>query len=146
MMEGFLELRIRPWIRQLLTRSLAIAPAVIVILVAGDSSSYKLLLWTQVTRRRKGQRERGSDIVLQVILSMQLPFAVVPLLKVAGSQLIMGKYKLPLVVRMYNEREKCCASHCMIIVNHASRVIQMSIPGWLAAALAITFNCCTFSL
>ncbi len=47
-MEGFLELRIRPWLRQLITRSLAIIPAAIAILILGDGSSYKLLIWTQV--------------------------------------------------------------------------------------------------
>jgi manganese transport protein len=61
-MEGFLDVRMRPWLRRLVTRSLAIVPAAITIYVAGDQSTFRLL------------------ILSQVILSMQLPFAVIPLI------------------------------------------------------------------
>src|SRR5262249_7350465 len=58
-MEGFLDFRMRPWLRRLITRMLAIIPAAITIYIAGEGSIYKLL------------------ILSQVILSMQLPFAII---------------------------------------------------------------------
>src|ERR1041385_8582318 len=62
-MEGFLNLRLRPWLRRLVTRALAIIPAVLTVYYFGDAGTYKLL------------------ILSQVILSMQLPFAVIPLIR-----------------------------------------------------------------
>ena len=59
-MEGFLNFRMRPWLRRLITRSLAIIPAALTIYFAGEKSTFGLLLLSQV------------------ILSMQLPFAIVP--------------------------------------------------------------------
>ncbi|KAA0215889.1 MAG: divalent metal cation transporter MntH [Leptolyngbya sp. PLA3] len=73
-MEGFLHFRIRPWLRRLITRSIALVPAMIVIGVMGNTGSYKLL------------------ILSQVILSMQLPFAVVPLIKFTSSRPKMGPF------------------------------------------------------
>ena len=67
-MEGFLHFRMRPWLRRLITRSIAIIPAVIVISLSGDQGSFKLLFFSQV------------------ILSLQLPFAVVPLVKFTSSR------------------------------------------------------------
>ena len=73
-MEGFLRFRMRPWLRRLVTRLLAIVPAVIIIWRAGDRAVYQLL------------------ILSQVILSMQLAFAVVPLVKFTGSRQKMGPF------------------------------------------------------
>ena len=67
-MEGFLHFRIRPWLRRLITRTMAIVPAVIVIMSAGEKGVYQLL------------------ILSQVILSLQLSFAVVPLVRFTGSK------------------------------------------------------------
>ena len=67
-MEGFLHFRIRPWLRRLITRSLAIIPAMFVIGLTGDKGTENLL------------------ILSQVILSLQLPFAVVPLVKFTSSR------------------------------------------------------------
>jgi manganese transport protein len=73
-MEGFLNIRLRPWVRRLLTRLIAIIPAVI---VAG----------------LYGERGVGSLLILsQVILSLQLSFAVVPLIIFTSNKLKMGKY------------------------------------------------------
>lgn len=73
-MEGFLNLRLRPWIRRLLTRMVAIVPAVIVAALYGE-------------------RGVGSLLVLsQVILSLQLSFAVVPLVMFTSDRLKMGKF------------------------------------------------------
>ena len=73
-MEGFLHLRMTPWLRRALTRSLAIIPAAITVYFAGDTGSYKLL------------------ILSQVILSLQLPFAVIPLVHFTGDRRRMGAF------------------------------------------------------
>jgi manganese transport protein len=76
-MEGFVHLRLRPWVRRLLTRLVAIVPAVLVIVLAGTK---------QIT---------GLMVLSQVILSLQLPFAVVPLLQFTGRWSQMGKFASP---------------------------------------------------
>jgi manganese transport protein len=73
-MEGFLDLRLRPWVRRLLTRMVAIVPAVIVAAAYGDSAVGQLL------------------ILSQVILSMQLSFAVVPLVMFTSERRKMGRF------------------------------------------------------
>ena len=80
-MEGFVNIRIQAWARRLATRLLAIIPAVIVISVAGEGATTRLLLLSQV------------------ILSMQLSFAVIPLLHFTGSRRIMGEFVDPAWVR-----------------------------------------------
>jgi len=76
-MEGFLHIRLAPWLRRLITRGLAIIPAVIVVGAAGDAGATRLL------------------ILSQVILSLQLPFAVVPLVRFTTSATIMGRFAAP---------------------------------------------------
>ena len=73
-MEGFLNLRMPPWLRRLVTRLLAIIPAILTIYYIGDGGTYKLL------------------ILSQVILSMQLPFAVIPLIKFTNDKRRMGEF------------------------------------------------------
>jgi manganese transport protein len=74
-MEGFMHWRIRPWVRRLITRSLAILPAVLVIGLHGDGSVTDLLTLSQV------------------VLALQLPFAMFPLLHFTTSAKRMGKWK-----------------------------------------------------
>jgi len=81
-MEGFIHLRIAPWLRRLVTRLLAVIPAIIVIAVAGDGATTRLLLLSQV------------------ILSMQLSFAVIPLVQFTGSKRIMGEFVNAVWVRV----------------------------------------------
>jgi manganese transport protein len=78
-MEGFLNFRMRPWLRRLVTRLLAIVPAMAVILSVGQAGHavYWLL------------------ILSQVVLSLQLPFAVVPLVKFTSSRIKMGPFANP---------------------------------------------------
>ena len=76
-MEGFLDIRIRPWLRRLITRLIAIVPAVIVAIVGGTSGTAKLL------------------ILSQVILSLQLSFAVFPLVMFTSDKLKMGEFVNP---------------------------------------------------
>jgi manganese transport protein len=73
-MEGFVRIRLRPYLRRLITRSMALLPAVTVILISGDQGTYKLLIFSQV------------------ILSLQLPFAVVPLVHFTSDRLKMGSF------------------------------------------------------
>ena len=80
-MEGFLKISIPPWMRRLATRLIAIVPAIIVITLSGDKAVNHLLLLSQV------------------ILSMQLSFAVIPLVQFTGSRRIMGEFVDPLWIR-----------------------------------------------
>jgi manganese transport protein len=76
-MEGFLNIRLRPWLRRLITRGIAIVPAVIVAILYGESGTAKLL------------------VLSQVILSMQLSFAVFPLVSFTSDKLKMGELVNP---------------------------------------------------
>jgi manganese transport protein len=76
-MEGFINLRLRPWLRRLITRLIAIIPAVIVISIYGDRGSGPLI------------------ILSQVILSLQLPFAVFPLVAFTSDRTKMGEFVSP---------------------------------------------------
>jgi len=81
-MEGFVHLRIRPWIRRLLTRLVAIVPAGLAIVLVGESSMMDLL------------------ILSQVVLSLQLPFAIIPLLHFTSDRRRMGEFVNPRWVRV----------------------------------------------
>ena len=74
-MEGFMHWRIQPWLRRLITRMLAILPAVLIIGIRGDSSVTDLLTLSQV------------------VLALQLPFAMFPLLHFTSSRKRMGGWK-----------------------------------------------------
>ena len=73
-MEGFLNIRLRPWLRRLITRLLAIIPAIICVILYGESGTTKLL------------------ILSQVILSLQLSFAVFPLVQFTSQKSKMGEF------------------------------------------------------
>lgn len=73
-MEGFLNIRLKPWLRRLITRSIAVIPALIVTILYGEKGTTDLL------------------VLSQVILSMQLSFAVIPLVMFTNSKLKMGKF------------------------------------------------------
>jgi manganese transport protein len=73
-MEGFLDIRLKPWLRRLITRAIAIIPAILVIAIAGESKVTWLI------------------ILSQVILSFQLPFAVIPLVQFTSNRAKMGTF------------------------------------------------------
>ena len=81
-MEGFLNFRITPWVRRLLTRLIAIIPAVLIIGIFGEGKTTQLL------------------VASQVVLSMQLGFAVWPLLRFTGEKAKMGEFANGLVVKI----------------------------------------------
>ena len=76
-MEGYLNLRIAPWLRRLVTRMIALIPAVVVISLTGEGSTQQLL------------------VLSQVILSLQLSFAVIPLIHFTSNRLNMGEFATP---------------------------------------------------
>ena len=76
-MEGFLNLRVTPWVRRMVTRLIAIVPAVVVTIWAGERGTGQLLIFSQV------------------VLSLQLPFAVVPLVLFTASRAKMGPFVAP---------------------------------------------------
>jgi manganese transport protein len=76
-MEGFLDIRLRPWVRRLITRAIAIIPAGIVSILYGASGTAKLL------------------VLSQVILSLQLSFAVFPLVGFTSNRVKMGAFVNP---------------------------------------------------
>jgi manganese transport protein len=73
-MEGFLDLKLPAWLRRIITRAIAIVPAVIVIAIYGDGGATRLLIFSQV------------------VLSLQLPFAVVPLVRFTDDPARMGRF------------------------------------------------------
>jgi manganese transport protein len=81
-MEGFLNIRLKPWLRRLITRLIAIIPAVIVTIISGESGTAKLL------------------VLSQVILSLQLSFAVFPLVMFTSDKLKMGEFVNPLWIKL----------------------------------------------
>ena len=76
-MEGFIELRLAPWLRRLITRAVAIIPALAVVFMAGTEGIAKLL------------------VLSQAVLSLQLPFAVVPLIRMTQDRKLMGELVAP---------------------------------------------------
>ncbi len=94
-MEGFLNIRLKPWLRRLITRLIAVVPAVCVIGWFGEDKTTDLLIWSQV------------------ILSMQLSFAVVPLLRFTDEKAKMGRFTNPAWIK---------------------------IPAWISAIIIIVLN------
>jgi len=81
-MEGFLRIRLRPWLRRLITRLIAIVPAVVVTAIYGEHGTASLLVFSQV------------------VLSLQLSFAVIPLVQFTGDRRKMGQFVNPVWVKI----------------------------------------------
>jgi len=109
-MEGFLKLRVRPFLRRLITRLIAIVPAVVVISMKGDRGSYDLL------------------ILSQVILSIQLPFAVIPLIRFTSDKQIMGIF----VNRLWVKVLAWVVAGAICMLNSALLIGQIS--EWITGA------------
>lgn len=107
-MEGFLNLRIRPWLRRLITRAIAIVPAAIVAVLYGESGTAKLL------------------ILSQVILSLQLSFAVFPLVRFTSDREKMGEFVNSIALRI--------AAYVVagIIASLNLLLLFQTIRGWIA--------------
>src|SRR5881296_3647363 len=104
-MEGFLDIRLKPWLRRLITRSLAIIPAVLVIGFAGEGKTTQLL------------------IASQVVLSMQLGFAVWPLMRFTDEKAKMGEFANRLWLRILG-----WATAAIIIVLNVKLLFDTFMP------------------
>jgi len=107
-MEGFLNIRMRPWMRRLLTRMIAIIPAVIVAGLYGERGTGQLL------------------ILSQVILSLQLSFAVVPLVMFTSDRVKMGRFVNPAWLKIL------AWSVTAVIVALNGYLLFQTVAGWLA--------------
>jgi len=112
-MEGFVRIRLRPYLRRLITRSIALLPAVVVISISGDEGTYKLL------------------ILSQVILSLQLPFAIVPLVHFTNDKLKMGSFASKLWVKVL----AWITSAIIILLN--GKLVFDQIMGWVEGGAPI---------
>jgi manganese transport protein len=95
-MEGFLGLSLQMWQQRLLTRLCAVVPSVLVIILLGPESTYRLL------------------ILSQVVLSLQLPFAIVPMIRFTGSKALMGER---FASGMWTRICAWCAAAFIIVLN-----------------------------
>jgi manganese transport protein len=109
-MEGFLQFRMRPWLRRLVTRLAAIIPAAIVVYIAGDRGTFQLL------------------ILSQIVLNFQLPFAVIPLVHFTSDKSRMGEFANRVWVKVL------AWSCAVLIVTLNVWLVSMSVHEWLAAA------------
>ena len=106
-MEGYLRLRINPIVRRLITRLLAIVPTLIVILVAGDAAVDQLLIFSQV------------------LLSMQLAFAVIPLIHFVSDRNKMGVHAISLATKIAS----WCVAALIVVLN--MKLFLESVGDWM---------------
>lgn len=111
-MEGFINVRLRPWLRRLLTRAIAIVPAIIVIGIFGESKTTDLL------------------VASQVVLSMQLGFAVWPLMRFTCEHSKMGEFVNPIWIKLLG----WCITMIIIVLN-LKLLFDTFAPASLKAAL-----------
>jgi len=109
-MEGYLSLRIAPWVRRLITRLLAIIPAILVITILGESATGDML------------------VLSQVILSMQLGFAVIPLLHFVSDRQRMGEF----AIGPWTKAAGWLSA--FIIVSLNIRLVVQQVSNWWVAA------------
>ncbi len=117
-MEGFLNLKVQPWLRRLITRGLAIIPAAILISGAGHEHSNQLLVMTQV------------------VLSMQLPFAIVPLVMITGNKKRMGEFSTPIWMHI------AAWMTCLVIIGLNIQLLIATVGGifvFMALGLMVGF-------
>ena len=111
-MEGYLDLKIAPWLRRLITRSLALIPAVLTIALAGDQATQQLL------------------VLSQVVLSLQLSFAVIPLIHFTSDRRNMGEFATPVWGRVL-----AWSSATMIVALNA-KLVADKVVEWVGLAAA----------
>lgn len=107
-MEGFVNIRLRPWLRRIVTRALAIVPAVLTIVLFGERASGELL------------------VLSQVVLSLQLSFAVIPLIHMVSDRKLMGAFAIRTWVKLL-----AWATAGIIVVLNAKLVID-EVGAWSA--------------
>ena len=111
-MEGFINIRLRPWLRRLITRAIAIVPAVGVIGYFGEGKTTQLL------------------VASQVVLSMQLGFAIWPLMRFTGERAKMGEFVNPLWIKLLG-----WTVAAIIIVLNVKLLFDSSMPATLMRSI-----------
>jgi manganese transport protein len=111
-MEGFLDMRLAPWLRRLITRLLALVPAVVVISLTGEGATQGLL------------------VLSQVVLSLQLSFAVVPLIHFTSDRRHMGPFATP------KWAQALAWLTAAVIVGLNSKLVLDKVAEWVGAAAA----------
>lgn len=106
-MEGYLNLRIQPWVRRIITRLIAIVPAVLVIMIYGESVTGKMLIFSQV------------------ILSLQLGFAIIPLIHFVSDKSKMKGFEISKTTQIASWIV------ALIIVSLNAKLVFDEISGWL---------------
>ncbi|MDX6180890.1 Nramp family divalent metal transporter [Flavobacterium sp. Fl-77] len=109
-MEGYLNLRIQPWVRRIITRLIAIVPAVVVIMIYGESVTGKLL------------------ILSQVILSLQLGFAIIPLIHFVSDKTKMKGFHISRTTQF------AAWTIALIIVSLNAKLVYDEINSWLESS------------
>jgi len=115
-MEGFLKIRIRPWLRRLITRLLAIVPAILLIGASGGKDTVGLLVFSQV------------------VLSMQLSFAIFPLMAFTSDRKLMGEFA--------NSRSVQVVGYalCAVIASLNLYLLYQALgAGWMVVIVAVAF-------
>lgn len=107
-MEGFLQFRLHPWLRRLVTRLIAVVPALIAIILFGEKSTGNLLVFSQV------------------VLSLQLSFAVFPLVMFTSDRRLMGEFVNPVWLKLI------AWSVAIIIAGLNAWLIWQTLLGWLS--------------
>ncbi len=106
-MEGHLNLRIQPWVRRLITRMLAIIPALFTVIYFGESGTGDLL------------------VLSQVVLSLQLGFAIIPLIHFVSSKKLMGEFSIKWPLRI----GAWLVTIIIVVLN--AKLVYDEINGWL---------------
>lgn len=109
-MEGYLNIRIAPWLRRLITRLIAIIPAYLVIIIYGESKTGALLVFSQV------------------VLSLQLGFAVIPLIHFTSDKVKMGVFANKMWVKIL------AWAIALVIIGLNVQLVINEVTGWLAEA------------
>lgn len=120
-MEGYLNLRIRPWLRRMITRVLAVVPALFVILYFGEDSTGSLL------------------VLSQVVLSLQLPFAVIPLIHLVADRKGMGVFTIRRWVQIlaWLVAGIIVALNIQLVISETTRWIHEGASAWLVRSLVL---------
>ena len=109
-MEGYLDIRIRPWLRRMITRLIAVVPAAVTILWFGENATGRLL------------------VLSQVVLSLQLPFAMIPLIHFVSNKRKMGEFSIGPWLRVG------AWLSAVIIVGLNVTLVMDTIGAWIASA------------
>jgi NRAMP (natural resistance-associated macrophage protein)-like metal ion transporter len=123
-MDGFLELRVNPVLRAFVTRMCAITPSLMVVLIAGDKYSESLI------------------VISSTILAIQLPYALIPLIKFTASPNMMG----PMAVPLKRMRYTTALAGCVIFANVVLLIIVVAESGYIIPSITGVFLGLMFTL